>query len=235
MVPAPDRPPAPTDWFDAMATRGQLGAPGRWWVPDDRSRIRRRTLRRDPAAPGGCAGRVGRLIGRVRRVVDPGPPAELLERQARVEPTPLVDVLGGVPAQENLPADRQVTRVDPRVQQDGRGAVGGERVVEAGLLPQRVDRPDDAHRPGRSSLKYRGLGELGGLPGMGPSDDRRDLLCGFRAASVVDLAGVCPLRAGGDDRDHRQTPGQVPVRQASRRAHLGRSPGSAPRTCSTGA
>ena len=87
------------------------------------------------------SGEVGRPVRRLGGGVDPRPSAQLLEREARVEPPLLVGVRGGVAAQEDLPAERQVIRIDARVHQDRGRAVGGEGVVEPRAVVERVDGP----------------------------------------------------------------------------------------------
>ena len=97
----------------------------------------RRIIGRSPACGSGARNPAPGPRPRAR--VDVARSRQLFERNARIELPRLVQVLRHVAARQELPRERQVPRVYPAVQPDVAGAVGGERVVELGLAPERVD------------------------------------------------------------------------------------------------
>src|SRR5437773_2734262 len=105
-------------------------------LSSSRSFVFSRSLRK--AGPD-TLGEVRRLVRGLGYRVDVDATLQLLEGHASVEAPAVVDVLGRVPAHEHLPRIWQVAGVHGRMREDHGGAVGRERVVEAGVLPHLVD------------------------------------------------------------------------------------------------
>src|SRR5262249_11473664 len=53
----------------------------------------------------------------------------------------IVDMIGRVSGEENLPRKWQMIGIDARIDQDDIGAVGRQRVVELRVLPELIDGP----------------------------------------------------------------------------------------------
>src|SRR5215470_9763402 len=84
-------------------------------------------------------GEFGLLVRILRRYVDVAASLELRDGQAPVQAAPLVDVLRRIAPEEHLPGVGNVAGVHRRVGEDHRGAIGGQGVVEAGVLSQLLD------------------------------------------------------------------------------------------------
>ena len=85
--------------------------------------------------------KITRRVRRLRARIDMGALLELGEGQAGVEPPCFIEILRHIAAGEDLPAERNMFRVDQGVEPDIGRAVAGQGIVELGTRFECVDLP----------------------------------------------------------------------------------------------